>query len=337
MTNQELLRTIQESIRSGEITKADLQNLIGAPDLGAGVTSAASVSAKRSATNSLVSKVLFGIGGLIAVVGVIILLGQNWEEIGFAGRIISTLGISLASYALAISSFRKEKNGESSAYFAVSAALAPAGFAVLLSEPWFLPGVTGSAAHMFVSGISLAVFASALWATRKSILHVISTAFATWFVYAFVSRMIQGSGFTFSFLKDIFVYTSMILALGYLSYGSWLKSKFGLMRLHKLYTFAAFALFLGSALFLSGVWNLLYAFVLVGAVALSINLRSTPALIVSALAIAVYLVKISAEYFSDSIGWALLLVLIGFLIIGLGYATYYLNKKYIHEETEGSK
>ncbi|HEY1036953.1 MAG TPA: DUF2157 domain-containing protein [Candidatus Paceibacterota bacterium] len=336
MTNQELLNRIRTSIDSGEISKAELQAIIsGSTDSGASSKGGTIENLKKESTNSLVSKVLFAIGGLIAIIGVIVLVAQNWSAIGAFGRLVATLGVSAVAYALAIIMNKRERLNETSVYFAVSAATLPIGLFVLLRESGMSDSMTGTGLHMLISAISFAVFASALWATRKNILHLVAGAFATWFTYAIVANAIQGNDFTFSFIKDAFVYVSMMIALCYLSYGSWLKTKFGESRVSKIFIFLAFGLFMGSALFLTGIWNLLYAFLAVGSVALSIRLRSTAALTVSAIAISVYLVKISAQYFSDSVGWALLLVLIGFLIISLGYATYYLNKKYIHEEKTG--
>ena len=42
-----------------------------------------------------------------------------------------------------------------------------------------------------------------------------------------------------------------------------------------------------------------------------------------------YLVKITAQYFSSAKGWPIALMLIGIIIIGLGYLAIYINKKYI--------
>ncbi len=133
----------------------------------------------------------------------------------------------------------------------------------------------------------------------------------------------------------------MILAIGYFMYGSWIikgtfpqslaintKRIFG-----GIYTFASFGLFLVSGLFLGGIWNLLYAFIAIGAVTLSVKLKTKIGLLVTAIAIGIYCIKISVEYFADSISFSLALLISGLLIIALGYLTYYLNKKYITGKT----
>jgi len=42
-----------------------------------------------------------------------------------------------------------------------------------------------------------------------------------------------------------------------------------------------------------------------------------------------HIINITGQYFTDSMNWAIILVFVGFLIIGIGYTTFYLNKKYI--------
>jgi uncharacterized membrane protein YczE len=42
-----------------------------------------------------------------------------------------------------------------------------------------------------------------------------------------------------------------------------------------------------------------------------------------------YLIRITAQYFSNITGWPIALIFIGIVIIGLGYLAIYINKKYI--------
>ncbi len=42
-----------------------------------------------------------------------------------------------------------------------------------------------------------------------------------------------------------------------------------------------------------------------------------------------YLAKITGEYFSDSLGWPLALVLVGFMLMGVGYLTFRLKRTYL--------
>lgn len=335
-----LIEQIKKGVETGEITVNQLKSLTNE-------LSATTPQGKQDKTN-IVTKVLFGIGGLIVLVGVIVLLSQNWDAIGVVGRLLSTLGIAIVSHVLAFYTFKTSANGQQSVpenqgvkaisaiptqvYFAISAVLFPLGLNILLSELAFYDTVSVAVISILISLISLLVFASALYVTKKKVLHVFSAIFATWLIYSIVAEMLRGTGFRFGFIKDTVVFTSMVIALGYFAYGHWLKVSQKEYSISKLFTFASFVLFLFSALFLGGIWNFLYAFIVIGAISLSVSIRSTATLVVSSIAVAIYLIKISAQYFAGSISWSLLLVLIGFLIIGLGYVTYYLNKKYINNE-----
>ncbi len=336
-----LIEQIKKGVETGEITISQLKSLTNE-------LSATTPQSNEDKTN-IVTKVLFGIGGLIVLVGVIVLLSQNWDAIGVVGRLLSTLGIALISHVLAFYTFKISSTvGQQSApekqsikaisaiptqvYFAISAVLFPLGLNILLSELAFYDTVSVAVISIVISLVSLLVSASALYVTKKKVLHVFSAIFATWLIYSIVAEMLRGTGFRFGFIKDTVVFTSMVIALGYFAYGHWLKFSQKEYSLSKLFTLVSFILFLFSALFLGGIWNFLYAFIAIGAISLSVSMRSTATLIVSSIAVAIYLIKISAQYFAGSISWSLLLVLIGFLIIGLGYATYYLNKKYINNE-----
>jgi hypothetical protein len=196
--------------------------------------------------------------------------------------------------------------------------------------PWDAPS-----SFILVSSILFVIFATALYATHKKVLHIIVPALFSIGYYACVAKILKGSGFDLFALKDVVTYASMILALAYLMYGSWIQKSLpagnSTKTLYKIYTFLAFSLFLGAALFLGGIWNFLYALLAIGSVVLSINLKTRIGLVVTSIAIGIYCMKISVQYFADSISFSLALLISGLLIIALGYLTYYLNKKYIRQ------
>jgi hypothetical protein len=189
--------------------------------------------------------------------------------------------------------------------------------------------------QIFIGLAFTIIYGWALYATKRNVLHVICGIMFSWAYYAFVANLIKGSGFGGDAIRDIAVYTSMILGFAYLSYSLWLKKllkkeyNLSLRRAASIYNVCGFLFVLMPALALTGAWDVLYALLAIGAVAVSVNLRSTSGLIVSAVAIAFYVIHMSVKYFADSIGWAFMLVIIGFLIIGIGYLTYWLNRKYI--------
>jgi hypothetical protein len=318
------------------------QNVVSVPEVTAfanGLTAGSGSSTEsesKSSKDSLVPKVLYVIGGIIALSGILVLLGNNWDAIGFAGRWLVTVGLGLVLF---ISAFilhkKKDFDVLSQVFFFVSAATLFIGGYVWIGES-ALGFWDGADSSLLVGSLLFLVFGFALYVSKKSILHIVATFFFTIAYYAMVFKLLKGTGFDAYVLKDITVYASMILALAYLMYGSWIQKtgftdQTGIMArfLPRLYTFCAFSLFLFSGLFLGGIWNLIYAFLAIGSVILSLRLQTKIGLFVTSCAIGVYCIKISLEYFADSISFSLALLFAGLLIIALGYLTYYLNKKYI--------
>ena len=66
----------------------------------------------------------------------------------------------------------------------------------------------------------------------------------------------------------------------------------------------------------------------------SIFFRSTTMILVSSGFLIAEIIKLTSRYFVNSIGWPLSLIVIGFLVIGVGYITFSLNKKYIQQKTD---
>jgi len=68
---------------------------------------------------------LYGIGTIITIIGVVVLLAQNWKEINFIIKIGITLGIALITYIYGLLLRSRENNMLSQVMFTISAVLAP--------------------------------------------------------------------------------------------------------------------------------------------------------------------------------------------------------------------
>jgi uncharacterized integral membrane protein len=58
-------------------------------------------------------------------------------------------------------------------------------------------------------------------------------------------------------------------------------------------------------------------------------MKSKSFLTFGAIFLVTYVFKITAEYFTDGLGWPLVLVIVGLAIIGIGYLAFSLKKKYM--------
>ena len=80
------------------------------------------------------------------------------------------------------------------------------------------------------------------------------------------------------------------------------------------------------------MWEILFPGIVFGVVFLSVYLKSKSFLVFGSIYLMAYILKLTKEYFADSMGWPLALVISGLLLIGIGYAAFALNKKYIDSE-----
>ena len=76
-------------------------------------------------------------------------------------------------------------------------------------------------------------------------------------------------------------------------------------------------------------WELIYPGLVFGTLFLSVHVKSKAFLTWGTLFLMAYLLKITSEYFSSGLGWPLALVLAGLMLIGTGYMSFSLKKKYM--------
>ena len=76
-------------------------------------------------------------------------------------------------------------------------------------------------------------------------------------------------------------------------------------------------------------WELIYPGLVFGALFLSVHIKSKAFLTWGTLFLMAYILKITSEYFSSGLGWPLALVIAGLAMIGVGYMSLSLKKKYL--------
>ncbi len=339
MDKEQLIALIEGQLATGKLSKEDLIKIAGI-DMNALTRqmpvqttplTADIAPVKEDASKGLIHT-LYAIGAIIAVVGVGILTAQFWDDIGFGGRIVVTLGISLVSYITAMILRASEQNMISQILFTVSAALAPVGVYVFLSEAnitFDLPVQIMTALVLFI------IYGCALVISKKNILVLISIAFASWAYYAFVLNVFDVDYYSDAdFLKwaTILIGVSyMAISYGYKAIAPALdaqdaKEKKAVQNI--LYGLGTLGI-LGAGITIGGIFDLFFIALIFAAFYGSVYLKSRSMLTFGALFLMAHIIKLTSEYFVDSIGWPVALIFIGFLVIGIGYMTFYLNKKFI--------
>lgn len=333
MDKKQIITFIEEQIASGKISREDIQALGGVD-----ITSHAQVSSTTSGqsvdsneNSKKLTHTFYGIGAIIAVVGVVILVAQNWNEIGFLGRIIVTLGISLSAYILALIVRSPEQKSLSQVLFGVSAILAPLGVYVLLKEA----GMSFSLYSQIVTSVILfSIFTTALYVNKQSILVIIASAYATWTYYATLIKVVS----PYYDDADLFKFATMVIGVAYIYVGYGHKmlwqskdvqdEKEKALVQNFLYGVGTVAI-LTAGIFIGGLFDVFFIALIFGAFYGSVYLKSRSMLSAGSFFLMAHIIKLTSEYFVDSIGWPIALIGVGFLLIGVGYATVYLNKKFI--------
>ncbi|NDE68120.1 hypothetical protein EB052_00775 [bacterium] len=335
MNKQETIAFIERQVQSGVITREEVINLhvLGGGGMPSGSpvapvapmsysvpTAATSVEADNKPRDLV--NTFYGIGGVIVVIGIIILIVQHWMEIGFMGHILLTLGISLVTYISALIFNRPEHDKLSQVFFTISAALAPMGAVILCDKA----GITFStwSVQITTALILFVVYLAAFFVSRKSILVFVSTAFASWAYYAIILNVLQNAGGIM--MNDwalIMKWATIIISFCYLVIGN----RYATLR--DFYYNVGTIGILGAGIMIGGFFDVVYIAFLFAAFYGSVYLKSRGMLTLGAMFLIAHIIKITSEHFADSIGWPIALVFIGFLVIGIGYGTLWINRRYI--------
>ncbi len=326
MDKQQLLSFIEEQINQGKITKDDLAQITKESR---SETEHNSPTPTKEESSKKIIITFYVIGAIIAIAGVTILVGQHWNEIGFIGRVLVSLGISLVAYISAMILNKPHQRIASQVLFMISAVLAPLGAYVLLDHANIDITLSVQVATSLVLSI---IFATALFVSKKNVLTLITVGFATWLYYATLMYMFNFSYYNADFLK----WASMLLGASYIliayGYGSITKAleKNDLREkravANMLYGVGTLAI-LAAGISVGGIFDLVFIAFIFAAFYGSVYLKSRGMLNLAALFLIMHIIKLTSKYFVGSIGWSLALIVVGFLMIGVGYMTYGLNRK----------
>lgn len=323
MDKEQTIAFIEGQLATGKISKGDLLAIAGDTSLVAsgGVT-------KQETSHSLIN-IFYTIGAIIALGGVVTLVSQNWNQIGFLGRIVVTLGISCVTYLLAMLVQNKEQRILTQVLFVMSAVLAPLGVFVFFDEY----GIELTHLIQIIVSLFLAImYGLAFFVRRRSILVLITTAFASWAYYATILKLLDTN-----FDNDYLKWATIILGLAYILVAYAYKKSTTLdiqdvkekrFTENTLFGFGTIGV-LGAGMALGDAYTVLMIIPIFAAFYGSVYVRSRTMLGVAGLFLIAEIVKITSQYFADSVSWPVALIGMGFLIIGIGYATFYINKKFI--------
>jgi len=323
-TKEEVIQYIKNLAEQKILTKMEVNS---AYDAGSGIQTDVVLSKKLG-----ISDPLYYIGGAVVFLGIAILLAQNWSTLGFVTKLLATLGAGIAAYFVGVLFSRDERTENvGSAFYLISALVIPMGLYVVFNNAGYDAGSYGS--QSLISGILFAMYISSYFVFRKNIFTLFSIIFGTWLFFSLTSAMV-GSGPYFD-AGRFYEYRILVAGLTYILLGHAFSKNARSALSGFLYSFGILS-FLGSALALGGwepnqnvFWELIYPGLIFGTLFLSVYIKSKSFLTWGTLFLMAYILKITSEYFSGGLGWPLALVIAGLAMIGAGYMSISLKKKYL--------
>lgn len=279
-----------------------------------------------------ISDILSYLGGAIVFLGISILVWQNWDSFNTLTKIFITFGSGAAAYVVGMLFGRDEETeGVSSAFYLISALLMPTGLGVIFENAGF--DVGEPAIQALVASILLSIYLPSYFVFRKTLFIFFSIIFGSWLFFA-LTDWVFATGLPYESWR-FYAYRFMVLGISYMLLGY----NFSRMTLAPLtgflYNFGLLAFF-GSALALTEwrssyglVWELIFPILIFGAIFLSVRLKAKSFLVWGTIFLMIYILKITSEYFANTIGWPLSLIFAGMALIGIGYTSVSVKKKYL--------
>ncbi len=328
MHKQELLSLIKGALESGTLTSAEVDAVTEEFDVvKAGPEAHMFMGTKKFSAASI----LYLIGGIVVLIGIWTFIWRFWADLSSVIRIVITLGLSLAAFVAGILlKENRETAGIAVVMQFLSGILAPIGIYVTLNE--------FHVAHLWSSGWStsialvlLVIYGVALIVFRSAMFALFATIFGTWAAYAGVTYFLQDMSSTT--LVDTYKYLTLALGVGFFFIGGAIGD--GPMRVIKrvYYWLGSLGVY-GAVLFLgsykpsqSYMWEWIGIAVAIGGLYLSSKLQNRSLLKSTSVFILILIAKFTAEYFADSVGWPVALIIGGFVLIGAGFGVLKLSKK----------
>lgn len=290
------------------------------------------VSVAEPSIHSTGSEVFSYIGGAIVFIGIAILVSGSWDTLSVLTKLLVTLGSGVLGYVLGAYFIQEDRWGKlANAFFLISALVLPIGLFTAYETAGFNSG--RNATLLLITAILTLLFATSYWFYRKIVFTVFTVIFATGLFVSSLEMIVGGNPI---FEGNIYLYQSLTVGLAYLLLGY----QFSTNRTNSSLTgwldgFGSIGFF-GAALALGGYfpgqnifWELAFPLLVTGEIVLGLRLKNRSLLVWGAIFLMAYILKITSEYFSQSLGWPLALVVAGLSLIGLGYYLFYLNRKYL--------
>jgi hypothetical protein len=249
---------------------------------------------------------------------------MRWDDLNSAGRILLTLGSGFCAFVMALVCTTDQRvERAATPLFLVAALLQPTGIVVMLNE--YSRGGDPAYGLLFMNAVMAIQQGCVFWAKQRAVLALSTIVFALgFFTIAFDLMHIDHD------LIGVTIGASLMCVAWSLDTSR-----------HK--SIAPLCYFFGSIVFLSAAYHwlrhspieVLFLGLACGCIFISTVARSRTLLLVGTLALIGYLGDYIAEHFAHNLNAPLLVMLVGFLLIGLGVVAVQINNRFIRKRQLG--
>ncbi|MBP9716842.1 MAG: DUF2157 domain-containing protein [Candidatus Levybacteria bacterium] len=274
--------------------------------------------------------IFYGVGAIVVIIGIVFLVGQIWSDLNVFIKVAITLGPAISAYSLGYYMHKHVSRALASAFFMISAAIFPLGVGMVINALGFVDSL--AAEGLLLNFVILMTIATASYYSLKEDVFIplsISSATGTYFTATYILFR------NITVIDHFGEYTMIALGISYILIGYYLRAKNIMSNL--LYS-AGIIFILSMMILLQGfndikpesiIWTFIHTITLAVFFYLSIKLQSRLLLFISTLFTIIQILKFTGEFFAESIGWTVSLIVAGLIIIGIGYLSFEVNKKYI--------
>jgi preprotein translocase subunit Sss1 len=320
-----LLAELQHGLQTGTITRTDIEQTLTH-------TNAVVMPQTEQRTSNRFSRVFSILGAVIVLVGIIVLLSQNWALLASPVRIFVTLGIAVITFWTGLVTSRSDSNSTIATSAHIMAALLwPVGLLVTLYEA-HVP--TGSGAISLLAVTLAVMYAVLLLLWPRKIFTLVTTIASSVAFLAGTEWLLSNSAYNSDY--PLWLYRFLVLGVSYYLIGRLLDTTRTQTKLAPwFYTFGAgmailTSLLLGSAgTGIDHLWEIICPIIAVASLYGGVMIRRTSLLITGSIGFVVYLFYMSARYFSNSLSWPLIIIFCGLMMIAMAWLTVYLNRRFI--------
>lgn len=286
----------------------------------------------QTTNTASIEKIFNFVGGALICFGILYFVHTNWDDLSTTAKIGITLGGALTTYAIAVLLSRINTHSAiGGAFFMISGLILPIGISITTDNAHLATNILMN--EVMTSGICLLLFAGANFYFQRDILRLFCVVFASIFFFTFITYLCE------SFLPQshhVTEYIFLILGFSYLIVGAQLDTNritlagplyfFGsLFVLSSSFDLAGFLFFDAAKPF----WKMLAPLFVLESFLLAVPLRSKSLLYIGAIFLVIYLINIT-QLFPDifgKLGWPLIFISAGFLLMLLGYLIVHIHRK----------